>query len=87
MNFDNFKVKLELKSKFFKDTLLTEIQNNNIELLSKKVIPHYKVNFIINLMVRSTDARKLKELIKSVETLERQNEALILEQKRKEYGF
>lgn len=87
MNFDNFKVKLELKSKFFKDTLLTEIENNNIELLSKKVVPHYKVNFIINLMVRSPDARKLKELIKSVETLEKQNDAIILEQKRKEYGF
>ena len=87
MNLGNFKVKLELKSKFFKDTLLTEIENNNIELLSKKVVPHYKVNFIINLMVRSTDARKLKELIKNVETLEKQNDALILEQKRKEYGF
>ena len=87
MNFENFKVRLELKSKFFKDTLLTEIQNNNIELLVKKVVPHYKTSFIINLMVKVTDARKLKELIKSVETLEKQNDAFILEQKRKEYGF
>ena len=85
MNFDSLKIKLELKSKFFKDTLLAEIQKNKIEIISKKVVPHYKVNFIINLMVRTSEAKKLKNLIKQIETLEKDNEAILLEQKRKEY--
>ena len=83
---DNFKIKLELKSKFFKDLLLDELQKNNVEILSKKIVPHFKNRFIINIIVRITEAKKLKDIIKNIELIEKTNEADLLEQKRKEFN-
>jgi hypothetical protein len=69
----NYKVNLELKSKFFKDTLLQELKNNSIEILNKKIVPHYKTRFIIKLTINFSDAKKVKTIIQSIETTEKEN--------------
>lgn len=69
----NLKIKLELKSKFFKDTLLTELKTNNIEPLNKKITPHYKNAFVIKLTLNFSDVKKVKTIIQSIETTEKEN--------------
>ncbi len=67
------KINLELKSKFFKDTLLQELKNNSIEILNKKIVPHNKAFFIIRLTINFTDTKKAKTIIQSIETTEKEN--------------
>lgn len=69
----NIKINLELKSKFFKDSLLTELKNNNIEPLNKKIVPHYKNAFIIKLTLNFCDVKKVKDVIKQIELKEKEN--------------
>lgn len=80
------KINLELKSKFFKDTLLTELKNNNIELLSKKVTPHHKVFFVIKLIVPFTQVKKVKDIIKAIDEQEKENDRKYLEEQRANFG-
>lgn len=80
------KINLELKSKFFKDTLLTELKNNNIELLNKKVTPHYKTRFVIKLTIPFTQVKKVKDIIKAIDEQEKENFSRYLEEQRAKIG-
>jgi hypothetical protein len=81
------KINLELKSKFFKDTLLSELKSNNIEPLNKKIVPHYKSAFKINLIINFCDVRKVKELLKNIELTEKENYNNWLNEQRKLYNI
>jgi hypothetical protein len=81
---ENIRIKLDFKSKFFKDELLKRMEENNINILHKKIVPHYKVNFLIDFYIRFTDSKKTKLIIKEIEDAEKIKDRLYLEFKRKE---
>jgi hypothetical protein len=68
----SIKINLELKSKFFKDTLIQELKNNSIELLNKKIVPQYKNFFLIKLTLNFSDVGKVKSIIKTIESQEKE---------------
>lgn len=67
------KINLEFKSKYFKDNLLTELKNNSIEPLNKKIVPNYKHSFIIKLTLNFCDVKKVKDIIKQIELKEKED--------------
>lgn len=82
------KISLENKSKYFKDTLILKLKENNIEPLKKQIVPYYKAHFKINLVLKDIfDGMKVKNIVKDIIENEKVLDAEYLRLKRIEYGI
>jgi hypothetical protein len=82
------KVSLEMKSKYFKDTLILKLKENNIEPLKKQIVPYFKAHFKINLVLKDIfDGMKVKNIIKDIIESEKVLDAEYTRLKRIEYGI